>query len=126
MNFKVKLTNFGRNNKRDPEYNGYITINITYENGPKIKWVISDIGCYPSSDWDELLNYMKGSSSTCPIIGGGGNSSWGISVKESSVLMEFDISGNGGDSTIELSFSFQEMIPIVKKIINNIKKMEKN
>jgi hypothetical protein len=122
MTFEVNFDIIDENDNE--KYNGYVTINMTHVNVPKIKWVISDCGCYPSSDWIALLNYMKGSSSKCPNIGGGGNSGWGISIKESSVIMEFEISGNGGDSTIELSFSFQEMIPIVEEIIVNIKKME--
>lgn len=122
MTFEVNFNIIDENDNE--KYNGYVTINMTHINVPKIKWVISDCECNPSSVWVALLNYMKGSSSECPYIGGGGNSYWSIYTKESSVIMNFDISGNGGDSTIELSFSFQEMIPIVEEIINNIKKME--
>jgi hypothetical protein len=119
MTFEVKFNVIDEND--DEKYNGYVTVNMAHVNIPKIRWIISDCEHYPSSDWVGLLNYMKGLSSTCSEIGGGGKSNWSITVVESTVVMEFDICG---DSNIVLSFTFQQMIPIVEEIINNIKKME--
>ncbi len=121
MKFKVDSEIFY---DEDEKYGGCVTINMTHVKLPYIYWVLGDYESYPSSDWIALLKYMKGTSSKCPNIGGGGNSYWSITVEESSVIIEFEISGSGGNSTIGLSFSFQEMIPIVKKIITNIKKIE--
>lgn len=107
----------------DEKYNGYVDININL-NHSKLNWTLSDCGCYPSSSWEALLNYMKNPTGKSPSVGGGGNSSWHADVHDSSFRIYFDISGMGGDSTMVHEFDIDMMIPVVEDIIKNIKLME--
>ena len=106
-------------------YSGYVEIKLKLDD-LKIKWTITDCGCYPSSKWIELLNYMKEqpTDQRSPIISGGGNSSWFTDVNKTNFRLIFDISGNGGDSTIIYKFPIDKMIPVVEQIIEKIKLME--
>lgn len=133
MNFKVNLDldeSVGDDGSVS-ETNGIITIEITCAHIPKIKWVLSDCACYPSTDWINFLGNIKGCSTTCKNVGvgGGGNSNWNLSIENlsienSMIVLDFNISGCGGDSNVELYFSFEEMIPIIEKIIDYLKIME--
>lgn len=109
----------------DEKYDGIIEVILTF-NSQKMKWILSDCSCYPSSEWIELLNFMKGNSTSniSPIVGGGGNSSWNADVNNSNFRLYFDISGSGGDSTIINEFPVDKMIPVVEQIIEKIKLME--
>ncbi len=110
-------------NEDNEKYNGYVNINIK-TNHSIINWTLSDCGCYPSSLWEALLNYMKDSTGKSPSVGGGSNSSWYADVHDSKFRIYFNISGCGGDSTIIHEFDIDIMIPIVEEIISNIKLME--
>jgi len=115
---------FHKNDDDDEKYNGYIEIKINFHN-LKINWVLSDCGCYPSSEWIELLNCMNGTlKHKLSVVGGGGNSSWTADATETKFRLCFDISGSGGDSTITHEFPIDIMIPVVEQIIEKIKLME--
>jgi hypothetical protein len=108
----------------DEKYNGYVEINIYFQHS-KINWIISDCGCYPSTSWEILLNFMKNiNDDKSPSIGGGSNSTWYADVHKSKFRLYFDISGCGGDSTMIHEFDIDMMIPVVDQIIENIKLME--
>lgn len=115
---------FHKNDDEDEKYNGYIEIKIIFHN-LKINWLLTDCGCYPSSEWIELLNCMNGTlKNKSPAVGGGENSSWSADATETNFRLCFDISGCGGDSIITYEFPVDEMIPVVEQIIEKIKLME--
>ena len=126
MKFEVNLELIDSFENKTDKHDGIITVYMLYENGPEIRWIISDCGCFPSSDWINFLKYMKGLTSTSSSISGGGNSSWDICVEESMCILTFDIGGSGGDSNIKLKFSIPEMIPVIEEIINALKRIELN
>lgn len=106
----------------DDNYHSYIEINIIF-NHLKINWVLSDCGCYPSSEWIKMLNFMKGDITNNKSLSvGGGNSFWSADVTEMNFKLIFDISGCGGDSTITYEFPNDKMIPIVEQIIEKNKR----
>lgn len=107
----------------DEKYDGYIEIIFTFNN-QKMKWTLSDCGSYPSNQWVDLLNYMKGitNPNISPIINPGGPSSWNARVKNSIFELCFDI--GGGDCSIIHEFHVDKMIPVVEEIIEKIKLME--
>ncbi len=108
------------------KYNGLVEIQLTYPSGSKIKWILSDCGCFPSSAWLQMLNFMKkgGADKDSPSVGGGGNSYWNAWIKDGNFVLYFSISGLGGDSSIEHRFPIKEMIPVVEEIAEKIKLME--
>ena len=120
MEYQVKLFKMG-----DQKYRGYIVIKLNY-NGLKIHWTLSDCGCYPSSKWIELLNFINFNAitDTSPIVGGGENSTWTADVTDLNFRLCFDISGGGGDSEIIYEFPIDKMIPVIEQIIEKIKEME--
>lgn len=89
-----------------------------------MKWILSDCGSYPSDQWIELLNFMKGNSKSniSPIINPGGPSSWNAKIKNSIFELCFDVSG--GNCSIIHEFPIDKMIPVVEQIIEKIKDME--
>lgn len=108
----------------EEKYHGYIEININFH-GLKINWVLSDCGCYPSAQWIELLDCMKGIiTNESQSVGGGGNSGWSADATDTNFRLNFDISGSGGDSTITYEFPNDKMVPVVEQIIEKIKQME--
>ena len=109
----------------DEKYDGHIEIILTFNN-QKMKWTLSDCCSYPSNEWVDLLNCMKGitNPNKSPTVGGGGNSSWYADVNNSNFRLYFDISGSGGDSTIIYEIPVDKMIPVIEEIIEKIKLME--
>ena len=120
MEYKVNLHEIDDDDNK--KYNGYIETILTFH-GLKINWRISDCGSYPSDQWIELLNFMKGNSTSySPIINPGGPSSWNARVNNSIFELCFDISG--GDCSLIHEFPVDKMIPVVEQIIEKIKQME--
>lgn len=91
-----------------------------------VKWTLSDIGY--DSDLQSFRNireclltndYSKG-------FGGGGNSSWNCYVRKEVFVIEFDISGLGGDSTLRVKIPNKDMVGSINTIIEVLECAAKN
>jgi hypothetical protein len=73
---------------------------------------------------NHLPNISGGGNNRWCITGDGCLSRWHIAVSGNEFNLKFEIGGSGADSYLTVSFSKQDIIPIIEQIIENIKKME--
>ncbi len=75
---------------------------------------ISDPGSISDDKIDNLIHNKKG------CVGGGGNSSWEMYMKDDSYMVEFSISGSGGDAKFKYKISnidiVNELLLLIKEI----------
>ena len=109
MNFVIQVDKSGCN--LDEDCRSYFLSLKT----DKFYFAIEEPYCYSDEEIDPLLERKEGSG-----IGGGGNSSWSLDVKDGSFHLDYQISGMGGGSsfcwTVDDEKPLLEMLNLVKKI----------
>ncbi len=89
--------------------------------GDDYELIISD----PKSISDDLIDNLVHNQHGC-VYGGGGNSSWELRMKDDYYMVEFSISGAGGDATFKHTIYDTDMVNEVLTLIKEINCLSSN
>ncbi len=97
----------------------YVIYTITLK-GDDYELTISDPSSISDNDIDSLINNQQG------CVYGGGNSSWKLYMKDDYYVVEFSISGVGGDATFKHTIFDTDMINELLTLIKEINHLSSN
>ena len=98
----------------DPDY----LISITFSISPSFSWTISDIR-EPRYGFVKMFEHLENNQHSTVRIGGGCNSTWCFHRENADYKLYFDITGAGGDATVDLAIPRRqgdECVRIMKKV----------